>query len=106
MTVRAEPAADGLLCVDPDGGAAEAWRECADLLCARLPRPHRAAVLLARHLLLRYPGCLASLVPRYEGGCAVAVRLGGGPQRVAVLVLTLARPARRSVPAGGPRPVR
>ncbi|MFB7272974.1 hypothetical protein [Streptomyces sp. NPDC056244] len=67
-------AADGHLTVDLDGGAAEAWRQCADVLYASRERTSAEARDLAGRTLLDYPGCLLTLV-RYEGGgCWAAVR--------------------------------
>ncbi|MEV6327044.1 hypothetical protein [Streptomyces sp. NPDC051909] len=105
MTTWAPPAPEDLLCVDLDGGSGETWRECADLLRTRYPRPHSAAVLLARDLLSRYPGCLVTVVRRCEGGCAVGLRLRG-PDRIAVLVLTAGRPVPRAAPVSGSSPCR
>ncbi|QXE34782.1 hypothetical protein KQY30_11325 [Streptomyces sp. GMY02] len=67
-------AADGHLTVDLDGGTADVWRQCADVLYASRERTSAEAEALAARTLLRYPGCLLTLV-RYEGGgCWAAVR--------------------------------
>ncbi|MFJ3901055.1 hypothetical protein [Streptomyces sp. NPDC090025] len=125
MSVAAAWCGDGgdeLLCVDlesattattaDDRGAGRpeartltaAWHECADLLRTRRPRPHRTAVLLARYVLVRYPGCLLSVVARSEGGSVVGVRLPASG-RIVVLVVTGGGQGRRSGRAAGPRPV-
>ncbi|MER8046457.1 hypothetical protein [Streptomyces sp. NPDC094032] len=82
---------DELVCVALDGGAGEAWRQCADVLSSVGAFPHPVAVRLARSVLLRYPGCLLTVVARREGGCVVGLRAAGGV--VVVLVVTGAGPA-------------
>ncbi|MEU6933493.1 hypothetical protein [Streptomyces sp. NPDC046385] len=69
---------DDLVCVEFDGGASEAWLQCADVLSSRGPLPHPAAVRLAGSVLLRYPGCLLTVVARREGGYVVGLRAAGG----------------------------
>ncbi|MFI6638138.1 hypothetical protein [Streptomyces sp. NPDC050504] len=64
--------------VDADGGASEAWRQCADVLYGSRPRPAEAASAWPGRLLRRYPGCLLAAAARTDGGCALAVR-GGTP---------------------------
>ncbi|MEV7280797.1 hypothetical protein [Streptomyces sp. NPDC093111] len=83
---------DELVCVALDGGAGETWRQCADVLSSMGSFPHPAAVRLARSVLLRYPGCLLTVVARREGGCVVGLRAAGGV--VVVLVVRGAGPAR------------
>ncbi|MEU6979869.1 MULTISPECIES: hypothetical protein [unclassified Streptomyces] len=69
---------DELVCVELDSGAGEAWLQCADVLSSRGSFPHPAAVRLARSVLLRYPGCLLTVVARREGGFVIGLRATGG----------------------------
>lgn len=110
MTAAAPAYPYELVWVELDGGASEAWRQCADVLCARTPFPHPVAVRLACAVLLRYPGCLVSVVRRSEGGYVVGLRRGGGADGGAggdagggLLVVTDGVPARSVGPAAGPR---
>ncbi|MFD9421070.1 MULTISPECIES: hypothetical protein [unclassified Streptomyces] len=67
------------LCVDLDGPAGESWRQCADVLHGGRPRPAREAARVARQALVRYPGCLLTVVSRTDGGCTTASWLDGRP---------------------------
>lgn len=67
------------LCVDLDGPAGESWRQCADVLRGGRPRPAREAARVARQALVRYPGCLLTVVSRTDGGCTTASWLDGRP---------------------------
>ncbi|MCX4674363.1 hypothetical protein OG413_03345 [Streptomyces sp. NBC_01433] len=67
------------LCVDLDGPAGESWRQCADVLRGARPRPAREAARVARRALVRYPGCLLTVVSRTDGGCTTASWLDGRP---------------------------
>ncbi|MET8080768.1 hypothetical protein [Streptomyces sp. NPDC005303] len=63
-----------LLVVALDGGAAEVWRECADVLYGTRPLPATAALRLSALVLRRYPGAVLVLVPRLGGGFVALVR--------------------------------
>ncbi|MEE1735276.1 hypothetical protein [Streptomyces sp. BE147] len=70
---------DSPLCVDLDGPAGESWRQCADVLRGGRPRPAGEAARVARQALVRYPGCLLTVVRRTDGGCTAASWLDGRP---------------------------
>jgi hypothetical protein len=57
-----------------DGDAQENWRECADILYSRSPRPPAEAFLLAQAMLARYPGCVLAVVATSGDDCATRVR--------------------------------
>ncbi|SNX64683.1 hypothetical protein SAMN06272735_6511 [Streptomyces sp. TLI_55] len=57
-----------------DGGTKENWRECADVLYSRRPRPLGEALLLAASALAHYPGCVLAVVATSEGGHAACLR--------------------------------
>ncbi|WP_046500985.1 hypothetical protein [Streptomyces odonnellii] len=96
-------AADGHLTVDLDGGTAEAWRQCADVLYASRERTSAEAEALAVQTLLHYPGCLLTLVRHEGGGCWAAVRTADwtvtlpvpdtSPRRCCACVASLLYPA-------------
>lgn len=92
--MTAAAACEELLCVALDGGASEAWLQCADVLAAPDALPHPAAVRLAGAVLLRYPGCLVSVVRRAEGGFVLGLRVGGSGSVSLVVVLREAGPSR------------
>ncbi|MFI8067451.1 hypothetical protein ACIF85_01490 [Streptomyces sp. NPDC086033] len=63
-----------LLAVSLDGGAAEVWRECADVLYGTRPLPVAAALRLSALTLCRYPGAVLVLVPGLDGGFLAMAR--------------------------------
>lgn len=63
-----------LLAVSLDGGVAEVWRECADVLYGTRPLPVAAALRLSALTLCRYPGAVLVLVPRLGGGFLAVAR--------------------------------
>ncbi|MDH6438601.1 hypothetical protein M2158_007142 [Streptomyces sp. SAI-144] len=63
-----------LLAVSLDGGVAEVWRECADVLYGTRPLPVAAALRLSTLTLCRYPGAVLVLVPRLGGGFLALAR--------------------------------
>ncbi|MFB7912792.1 hypothetical protein [Streptomyces sp. NPDC056061] len=80
-------AADGAVCVDLDGPAGEAWRQCADVLYGSRPRPGAEAEALALRTLGRYPGCRLAVIRRDDGCCVTA----SDSARDSVTVTTCAR---------------
>ncbi|MFD5406656.1 hypothetical protein [Streptomyces griseorubiginosus] len=95
-----------LLVVALDGGLAEVWRECADVLYGTHPMPVLAALRLAALMLHRYPGAVLVMVPRLGGGSLALVRSDSRMAAVPTAHRTGLNPEHANGSPAGPGPGR